>query len=546
MSDSRDQVFPGPTGPSRLRRIVLEFESFRDFIQAFSPVVSEEGMFVAAEKITDELPSVGEEIEFEVTLTDDFRLVNGRGEVAWVRTADDSPADAGVAVRFLDLDEPSRRLVSRLLTNYTKDGGQVFELATPTVAPDMAVEPEPLARSEADELFTPDADLLSSDPEILDAVTPEVDELPPPPLGDIVDQDSIPTMALDVEQLKADQEEVPELPLTPSEGPSIEESAEVSLPMVDQSPVELGGDSLPPVEFPDAPVPSMPAEESAAAAPVIPDPISQIADELSGVNKVQPVEMPTEQDQISLAGTGRVADEQPAWRTPLIASLAGIVVAIAAWYFLGDQIKGLIGMGGTDGETPVVVAEAPVAEDEAPATGPAEEEGEESAGDATEPVAAASEVDGDQQAVEPSEPAAEPAREAIAESSAREVPRDVPSEVASRSASAISEVERITWTVQNGKTVVSIVLDGNVTDGDCEVVRIRQGAPREVIKISGVAKPFSPPQLDVGSAQVSALRTGVHSSAGGSEIHVVADLTGPAVAVTLVRTEGRTVFVTFS
>jgi uncharacterized protein (TIGR02266 family) len=173
MTESRDQVFPDASGSSRTRRIVLEFESFRDFIQAFSPVVSEEGMFVAAGQLPDGLPGVGEELDFEVRLTDDFRLVHGHGDVAWVREVDDSAGSAGVAVRFVDLDEPSRRLLSRLLANYTKDGGRPFDLeAGRPVAGDLTVEPEPLARTEADELFMPSLENLEPEPELLDAIAP--------------------------------------------------------------------------------------------------------------------------------------------------------------------------------------------------------------------------------------------------------------------------------------------------------------------------------------------------------------------------------------
>jgi hypothetical protein len=110
----------------------------------------------------------------------------------------------------------------------------------------------------------------------------------------------------------------------------------------------------------------------------------------------------------------------------------------------------------------------------------------------------------------------------------------------------ISRVERITWDITDDETVVSIVLDGAVDDSSYEVVRIRQGSPREVIKIFGASTLATPSQLEVNSNHVVRLRSGVHATDTASEVHIVADLTGAAVAVTLVRVENRTIFITFS
>ena len=136
------------------------------------------------------------------------------------------------------------------------------------------------------------------------------------------------------------------------------------------------------------------------------------------------------------------------------------------------------------------------------------------------------------EAVEPQVSAAEPVRE--------------PSMEPALPATPITRVESITWSVGADETVVSIVLDGTVSDDSHEVVRIGQGAPREVIKIAGVSSPLDPSQFEVGSEQLLRLRTGVHEGPGGSEIHIVADLAGPAVAVTSVRAEGNTLLITFS
>jgi hypothetical protein len=524
-------------------------------------------MFVSADQLAAGLPAVGEEVNFEVTLTDDFRLVHGRGEVAWVRASTDSEGEAGAAVRFLDLDEPSRRLVSRLLTNYAKDGGRPFAIAPAGAAKESAVEPEPLARSEADELFTAAPDLLVSKPEVLDAVVPQEpqeQEAALPPFGDFADQDVIPTLELDVDELKTDESEVFDLPtLSAAEILKAEAGKAEATPLARQA--DLGGSGRPDSETAASPGgldlgESLPISE---ARPVISEDIAQIAEELSGsgVHEVQPVEMPSEEDQISLAGAGRVSERRPAWRTPLFASLAGIALAVAAWYFAGDLIKGgLIGFGDGGGEAAAVVARAGETTDaprpDAPGadTSGADTSGPEPMPETETSAAAEFEPTGEtasETAREQETPAPSPVAAAPDPKPESEAVSELPLQAAVREAavvtsSSISTVEGISWETRGGETVVSIVVDGATTDDVYEIVRIRQGAPREVIKIFGVDKPYSPKRLDVGSAQVRALRTGVHSNADGSEIHIVADLAGPAVAVTLVRTEGNTILVTFS
>ena len=81
---------------------------------------------------------------------------------------------AGAAVRFHDLDEPSRRLVSRLLTNFAQEGGPLWQLPPPAPAEVGAVEPEPMAPGEAAELFSAPAEIeIGADPEELEAIPPQ-------------------------------------------------------------------------------------------------------------------------------------------------------------------------------------------------------------------------------------------------------------------------------------------------------------------------------------------------------------------------------------
>src|SRR5437762_7942311 len=67
--------------------------------------------------------------DFELSLTDDFKLVQGIGEVVWIREADEGPErTGGMGVRFLDLSPESRKLIQRIVDEHVARGGRPFEL----------------------------------------------------------------------------------------------------------------------------------------------------------------------------------------------------------------------------------------------------------------------------------------------------------------------------------------------------------------------------------------------------------------------------------
>lgn len=107
----------GVVAPVRYR-----YESFIDFIETQSVNVSRSGLFIASKHA---LP-VGSVIEFEFSLADGFALLRGTGQV--VRT---SASPAGMGVRFLNVDEQSRKLIERIVEVNTREGKR------PTVAPEL-------------------------------------------------------------------------------------------------------------------------------------------------------------------------------------------------------------------------------------------------------------------------------------------------------------------------------------------------------------------------------------------------------------------------
>ena len=74
---------------------------------------------------------------------------------------------------------------------------------------------------------------------------------------------------------------------------------------------------------------------------------------------------------------------------------------------------------------------------------------------------------------------------------------------------------------------ILISFDGAINAADCEIVTLREGRPRDVLKVRGIRKAFAPSTLEIDSDLVHRIRTGLHSKAGWTELHFVADLSRP-------------------
>lgn len=192
MKDTVDQVFQ-PDESAAL--VVLEFPSFRDFIGAYSPIISEEGIFIRDEDVSKSNAfSVGDQIDFEVRLKDDFRLIQGKGQVIRLGAEEAAGGATGAAVRFQEIDEPSQRLVSRLVDNYVRDGGTLFDIGGSAPVggvsePEAAVEAgqeEPASTKPGDQDLTAEtlqaseaAELFSGEDESDDHALEEVETVSP-------------------------------------------------------------------------------------------------------------------------------------------------------------------------------------------------------------------------------------------------------------------------------------------------------------------------------------------------------------------------------
>lgn len=95
-------------------QVRLQYASILDFHESQSVNISRSGMFVAS----DNPGAVGSLVDFEFCLEDGLVLLKGKGEVVRVTQMPLS----GMGVRFLELDEESRRCIARIVELNEQEG----------------------------------------------------------------------------------------------------------------------------------------------------------------------------------------------------------------------------------------------------------------------------------------------------------------------------------------------------------------------------------------------------------------------------------------
>jgi uncharacterized protein (TIGR02266 family) len=112
-----------PRSPMNVR-VRCRFPSFIEFVETQSVNVSREGMYLRC----DTPPEIGARIEFEVSLGDGYVILQGTGQVVRVVTA----GDRGMGLRFLELDDKTRKLINRIVEVNLDEG------KTPTMPMDFS------------------------------------------------------------------------------------------------------------------------------------------------------------------------------------------------------------------------------------------------------------------------------------------------------------------------------------------------------------------------------------------------------------------------
>jgi len=121
-------------------RFNLVYDSLSAFVSEFCGNISHGGVFVVVERP----PVVGTQLAFSLRLADGFSLVQGIGEVVWSRGADEaSERPAGMAVRFLELEDGSHEVIERILVEQRRLGQDAFEIGDgiPEVEPPASQAP---------------------------------------------------------------------------------------------------------------------------------------------------------------------------------------------------------------------------------------------------------------------------------------------------------------------------------------------------------------------------------------------------------------------
>lgn len=457
--------------------IRLQYDSFRSFLEAYAPNVSQEGIFLA----TPEVRPIGSEVQFDIGLSDDFPILRGRGEVVRVEEPGDSAP--GLALRFVETDAATATLVERIVERQLQDSAPVFELGGPEVVPEVVTEPdsvlEPEALSEAplDE---------STDVEIPDPVETMLEE---PSLEEPVEapsrvtgEDLAATMAFET----LDAPEVAE--------PIAEEAVEVAAPSESAIPeaVEIAPEAEEPLaateEIPVLEVPEVEVEVESAPAADEPEP--------------EAVRLPEGLEDQVLADADGV--RQSKGKGPLWAALVLVAALAGAAYWQRDWISERLSGGGSTG---------------APGAEQAQLE------ELAEPMDESTEAPATEGAV--SDEASAQVEDVAVEEVA---PSPEPTGPATR-------IESVEWVEQSGSTLFTLTADGGLSQETISVQRL-QDPPRVLVKIPGIGSPLEPATRAVGSEEVVGIRTGLHQVDGGSQLHLVVDLASPTAEVKRMQTDG--------
>jgi uncharacterized protein (TIGR02266 family) len=564
-------------------RIQLKFDRFSGFINEYLSNISPGGIFIRT--ASPEAP--GQLLEFEFRLGDGFELIHGRGEVVWSRQQGDGPErPPGMGVRFIELSPGSKDLIYKIVDDYVAHGGKPFDLTPPAAAAGSAAGGAAVG--------------VAGAPSGVPAGTPggaPGGAADGAPAGARVEQPAdsqAKVLAGSVADAAASSGSPADSPAGsgsparsgwPAESPPRSGSPAELLPwtldlppiqplpgvpaITPRSPLELLGAGGGRAD--DFEVAARTAAGTRAAAGQAMDPLAQMAaslpplDELAPeVTGLLPAAAPQEAPAFS-SFESRVPVRRS--RRPLIAALIVIgVLALSAFlgrdYLLGWLERHEQAQAERTTLAPVAAPARPQGRQQAAAgsspayavaAGAARQPGEPPAPPATGAAAGPGTAAGGESVAASGAPAAKSATAAgapsagpVASAGAPAGEAGPPPLVSARSAAGAAPaaapagrataVERITWEASPGAT--DLVLWGNGDFPPQSYTRTRvTGAPvREVVRITGITRPFASPRLAVRTPQLQQVRTGFHPP---QELHVVLDLGGREVEVAAVEAGPR-------
>ncbi len=529
-------------------KVSARFDRFGGEVTAYTADISMEGMFLQS----DDPRPVGTLVQFELPLDDGHDVIQGLGDVVWVRVQAQSPdRPTGMGIQFRYIDSQSRDRIRRIVSNYIDQ--QSHGLATAAASePTPAPEPEAEIPTLADE-----AEANVSEPSGEAAVAAGAAAIGVAAAGawssaaDASPGDSASEESPDAGEPDSAVAAVPEGPGSPdaelTAAPDTSHHGE--LPELDLEALDEGGGSggeaedlaiaVEPEPSPvdaDAtlvhiPVPS--DEEISAAAPDALSaeqgtevPSSAVADESVAVDGASAEEVAAAAEVLEMP-QGDEVDDLPIpsaeWEEllqekpksgPVLPILGAVGLLIALGFLFRGRVLDLIGR---PPEEPTQVAQPVEAEAEPQQAQPGGEPGEPAAEDEMSPPPAAEEATPTEDASllaedEPAAPAPEPQR------------RPEPAAPAGTGELALLGVGGES---DESGTTAFVRADAPIADGSVTFSRL-ESPPRYLVKVRGASRQ---PAVELVSSEVTRVRTGVHDVNGRSEVHLVFDLAAEGLVI---------------
>ncbi len=479
------------------REVALQFQNFSGFIHQYSHNISMGGIFI---KSVDPRPA-GSLCRLEFRLADGYKLIEGRGEVIWVRDRDESPErPAGMGIRFLELEPESQRLIRRMVEEHERKGGKPFDVDR---VPRGAEEAPPASPPPPASTSGPPGD-GAAEPAAPEAGTPEAgaSEVGTPEAGGTGGAAKAPALA----------------------------TGKFQLPDLDEKTSTPGGLGPPLLEPSPGPVVAGPAPAAVSGGTasvgrrrgrraVL---VGLVLAAVAGAGAYVWVERP---ELLGLGGTDLA-------RTPA----AGPEPPAVADGSTPARGRPAAPPSGAAESLPAEDDAAPAGEGEA-ATGGVGSRGAGPAGAAREPEGPAEETAAE---TAPEEPPLGPAVPPAAAGTGTGAVATEPPAAAGPS-SGLGVLERVTWRREDAWLVVELTTAGEVTPASFVSTRLEGTAEsRHLVRLLGIGEPFRSSALNVGEPELRRIRTGHHPGSGGGELHVVLDLARPRVEVARAETAGRT------
>ncbi|MFP3939534.1 MAG: TIGR02266 family protein [Thermoanaerobaculia bacterium] len=514
--DSNDPSPPedGPQREQRVdlrRKVSLKFKEFQGFINEYSENVSTGGMFIR----TASPQAPGTVFDFELTLGEDFTLINGIGEVVWARDEDEGfDRPAGMGVRFLNLDPESRKLVDRIVSErLAREAlrGAVGAPSRPTPDPGreewrLDAPAAAMRGPQADEASPgtePEEPWWSGESVPEGAQAPSGFEPPPAqPPPPSPEPDEAPEPALDAE--------APDFPRPPGPSPYAYSRSYAGTGVArpgrrNRRPLLLvllaavlltaavAGFLL---IFPDAAVRLLAGGEPGGE----PD---AVATSTAGGNEARAPEPGGGSPAGQGASPGAGGEEDAAADSGDAAEEGGAPEDGAGELGFFEAPAGGERDRPAEDRSPGEASSAPAAEPEAQVPDPPPESPQQDPEPAPVPAPAG----------RGQEPPPQPAPE----------PQPAPA--------GFSRVLNVVWEARGDELLVTVHLDGAIQEWEYSVTRVGAPPPRDLVRIRGVDRPFPRPAIPVDHPLLERVRLGFHPEERENELHVVLDLPREMVGV---------------